>query len=254
MTVDPTRATDAADGGDPTGTGTPAATDPNARETEAQRIARLEAALEQSKAEKSNYEATKRELDEARDRLAQLEGAAPPPTAAPPADRIQKLAAEIAGYQSLVAADPNNFAAERMLRAAQAEAAEIQWQAILAYERPKLLGLAEPVRSRAIELLERRYCVSAQQAQLMAEGLVAREGNAATEAERKRREAADAAAAEAARLKPDTGGGSGSEPAHAQKRVITGSEYNRRTATRTPDAVKLAREVEQGAVEVNWTQ
>ena len=254
MTADPTRATETVPGGDPQGTGTGATTDPNASETQEQEIARLKAALEQSKAEKSTLEETKRERDEANGRIAQLEAQAQPPMQMPPAGPVQALAQEIAQYEALVATEPGNFAAQRLLKNARAEWAGMQWQAAYQRESPKLDRLAEPLRSKATELFSTARYASADDAILAAEGFLAREGRNKSVAEEARRKAADEAAAKAAQSKPDTGGGSATEAAVSKRRVLTGTEFNRMTQTKSKEARQLISDLDNGKVEVDWAR
>lgn len=249
MTVDPTRATESAPGGDPTGTGTGAATDPNARETPEQEVARLRAALEQSKAEKSTLEEAKRERDALMDRIAQLEAGGTPPTPPPPAHPGHQLLNEIAQYEQIVAAEPNNYAAQRFLRQAKADLIALQWQALREREMPRLMRSDEKYRAKAIELFDTGRYLTAEDALLAARGALLSDD----ELDKARKKAADEAAARLAANKPDTGGGSGTESGVAtQKRVYTGSEINRLQKENPSAARKLWQQIDSGQVEVNW--
>lgn len=253
-------ATGTGDGGDPSGTGTPAVTDPNA-EAEAlrQEVERLKGAVEQGKAEKTTLEETKANLAAAEQRIAELEANGSTPTAAPSASPVQSLTSEMEWYQQRIAnARASNLRdpeAERLLRLAQQDYQAMQWHGIRQRELPKLARVPERFRAKTSEMFDTGRFLTMEDAAVAAQGIILAQEAETGAAEIARRKAADEAAARAAAGKPDTGGGSGREPtATMEGRKLTGSEFKKLTANKTPEARKLWDQLDAGQIEVDWTR
>jgi len=261
MTLSRKWATGAGDGGDPSGTGTPAATDPNA-EVEALRkkVEQLEPQVEQGKAEKSSLEEARRQLDQANARIAELESNAQPPTGVASANPAQKLVGEMQWYQQRIAnasaSNQYDFEAERMLRLASAELQGLQWQAHRERELPKLSKVPEKFRAKTQEMFDTGRFLAMEDAAIAAQGVVLSQESGAGAADAARRKAADDAAARAAAEKPDTGGGSGREPAAATEvQRMTGIEFKKRVAGMSrQSAEKEWQKIDAGQLEVDWTR
>ena len=250
MAEDPKGGTTTEQGGEAKATGTAQGAGANA-ETEAQELARLRAAHAQSLAEKTGNEQTKAELDAARERIAQLEASGTPPTPAPSANPFDSLAAEIGQYQQIIAGDPTNLVAQRLLRQAEGDYRSLQWQGVVQRESPKLEKAPEQFKAKAKELFGTGRYLTAEDAILAARGAVLSDD----EIEKARRKAADDAAAALAVKKPDTGGGSGTETAGTtRRRQMTGSEFAQRVKEKTPEAFALRSELDGGKLEVDWTR
>lgn len=256
MTLSRKWATGIGDGGDPTGTGTPAVTDPNAeREALQQEVERLKNAVEQGKAEKSSLEEARAALEAANARIAELESNAPPPTGATLANPVQKLVNEIGWYQQRLAQNPDDFEAERLLRLASGELQGLRWQALRHQEAPKLARVPERFRAKTQEMFDTGRFLTMEDAAIAAQGVILAQEQEVGAAEAARRKAADEAAARVAAGKPDTGGGSGREPAaSAERKRLTGSEFKKLTATKTPEARKMWEQLDAGQLEVDWTR
>lgn len=250
-------ATGIAGGGDPSGTGTPVVTDPNAeRETLRVEVERLKGVVEQGKAEKSSLEEARAGLDQANARIAELESNAQPPTGATSANPAQRLMTEIGWYQQRIANNQYDFEAERMLRLATAELQGMQWQAHRERELPKLSKVPEKFRAQTQQIFDTGRFLTMEDAAIAAQGVVLSQESTAGAADSARRKAADEAATRAAGAKPDTGGGSGREPGTATElQKMTGSEFKKRTAgMQRQSAEKEWQKIDAGQLEVDWTR
>lgn len=258
MTLSRKWATGMAGGGDPgMGTGTPAVTDPNAeREALQKEVERLKNVVEQGKAEKSSLEEARAGLDQANARIAELESNAPPPTSVAPANPYEALGTEIAQYRNHLSQYPDDMVVKRILAIAENDARAIQWQMVRNREMSKLPKVAEKFRAKAQELFDTGRFAAIEDAAIAAEGLVLRQESEVGAAETARRKAADEAAARAAAGRPDTGGGSGREPAGAtEAQNMTGSEFKKRVAAMSrQSAEKEWQKIDAGQLEVDWTR
>ena len=172
----------------------------------------------ENEAHRKNQAAWQAEIEEAR--RIKTEAAGPPPTTGP-ANPFESVSAEIAQYRAFVEANPNDFAAKRMLRQAEQDYINLQWQALWQRESPKLDAAPESYRAKAKELFMTGTYMTAEAAILSAKGSVLSD----EEIVKHKRLEADAAAAASAAQKPSTSMPSGSEPPGAGKRKMSHSEY-----------------------------
>ena len=260
MTVDPKGGTATQPGGETSAPGTAAgqgANTENDPEKLRAEVARLQAAQQQSLAEKSTLEQTKRDLEAAQQRLAELEAGGTPPTApARSANPFEILSTEIGQYREHLARNPDDLAVRRLLAQAENDYRGYQWQMILQREKPKLDTAPEAYRAKAIELFGTGRFASAEDAILAARGGALSDDDIA----KAKQATADAAAAAAAKDKPSTSTTSASEPA-AGIRKMTGSEYTAFLEKHEgkPEAHKLIADVDGSefkspTVVVDWSR
>lgn len=244
MADEPNTGTPAQDDGDRAGTpGADGGKADGAEETLEQKVARLEAAHQQSLAEKSNLERLKRENEELQARLA-----ATPPTTTPapntPEAFLSAKQRQIRELETYVQQYPNdpvaasalsdaqiNFAllAERLQQSNQAQQVQRVKKDIAGEQAD------EALKRRAEELFQQGYAADAKSALMMARG------EAFEQQEQKRKEA-DAIAAARATTRPNTGGGGGGGDGAPKNETMTISEYTRRVNAGDRRLIRLASE------------
>ena len=253
MTVDPKGGTTAQAVGETSAPGTTAAADANAATTDDDlrtEVENLRRFKEQALAEKSTLEDAKRERDELK---AQLEQGGVPPTTTGPANRYQELEVEAQQYRAVLANEPRNPVAMRLLAAAEAEYRALQWNEVSAREIPRIDASAESpeVKAKAKELFLTGRFVNAQDCITSARGTVLTDAAL----DKRRRDEADAQAAAARAAKPSTATTSASEPVGTPGvRKMSGKEWTAFMDKHadSPSALKLSNDTDNGLVIVDW--